>query len=984
LAIALAAAGTASVRAAQPPAQDPTRHYGKTVTGVRMEIEGRGTPLPQFQTLVSVRPGEPLRQEDVRATLSRLSALPGFEPNVHAEVNETPGGVEIVFHLDPRHPVDSVDLRGDTGMTPDELRRLVNQRYGGVPTGIPPVNVERTVQQMLVDRGYPRASVLATTEETHDPDRATLVLTVTAGPLARIGTVRVTGAPPIDEETILNRVGARQGDPYRRRSIIDALEDIENDLRQQGYFEAETRQLPAFRDDGVTVDLTLEIEAGPRVRLEFTGDPPPGNWKDLVPIERERSADVDIVNDAQRDLEAALRNDGYRNARVTVAREEAPGSGVLVITYAIARGPRYRLLRVDVPPNLSVPEQTIRELLGLKDGEVLRENRVQEGRARVYQEYLSRGFYQVSVAPEYEEPGTTTGRGEPLMIVRPNITEGPRATIRDVRFAFTSGNLVPEPAVREVMQSTPGEPFIRAEALADALRIEDFYRNLGFRTAMVSVAIPPSESQTDVTLMYTVDEGPRVVVSDIVVVGNQNASTGVILDEITLRPGEPFGAAAELESRRNLLALGVFRNVQILEQGRLPGESQTTLIVSVEELPSNVVGFGFGVEAGRRPRTAIGGGLEDHLEIAPRGMFEIGRRNLGGRNRSVNFFSRIALKPRTAPGDPERDGRGFGFSEYRVTATYNERRAFRTATDLLIGVTSEQAVRTSFNFIRRGANAEFLRRLTGAVNVYGRYSLDFTRLLDERIPPDEQPLIDRAFPQVRLSLLSTGAIWDRRMPNALDPTRGTFSSFDVEVALRGLGSEVGYAKVFGQVHAFRELRLGRPVVAAARAQVGLAKGFARQVPVLDGSGQPVPGPNGEPLFDTITDLPASQRFFAGGSNTVRGFQLDRLGVPEVLNANGLSNGGNGVVVLNLELRNPIGRLFDRELSGVVFLDAGNVFRRAGDVDLGRLRTAWGLGARYDSPLGSVRLDFGFKTARNVVGGQRERAWEYHLSFGQAF
>ena len=980
-AMVLLAAGGASARAAQ--AQDPTRHFGKTVTGVRIEIEGRPAPVPQFQTLVSVRPGDPLRQEEVRATLSRLSVLPGFD-QVDAVVNETAGGVEIVFRLDPRHPVDSVDLRGDTGLPAAELRRLVNQRYGGVPTGIPPATVERTVQQMLVDRGYPRAAVGATTEETHDPDRATLVLTVDAGPLARIGTVRVTGAPPIDEQTVLERVGVRPGEPYRRRAVIDALERLENDLREQGYFEADTRQLPAFRDDGVTVDLTLEIEAGPRVRLEFTGDPPPDNWEELVPIERERSADVDIVEDARRDLEAALRNDGYRNASVAVRREEAPGSGVLVITYAIARGPRYRLLRVDVPPKLSVPEQTIRELLALKDGEVLRENRVLEGHARVYQEYMNRGFYNATVAPEYDEPGTTTDRGEPLMIVRPNITEGPRGTIREVRFTFPSGNLVPEPALRDVMQSAPGEPFIRAEALvADVLRIEDFYRNLGFRTARVSVT-PLSESQTDITLIYTVDEGPRVMVSDIVVVGNNETSINLILEELTLRPGEPFGAAAELESRSNLLALGVFRNIQILEQGRLPGESQTTLIVSVEELPSNVFGWGFGVEAGRRPRTAVGGGLEDHLEIAPRGLFEIGRRNLGGRNRSVNLFSRIALKPRTAPGDPERDGRGFGFSEYHVRATYNERRAFRTATDLLIGVTSEQAVRTSFNFIRRGANAELFRRLTREVNVYGRYSLDFTRLLDERIPPDEQPLIDRAFPQVRLSLLSTGAIWDRRMPNALEPTRGTFSAVDLEIALRGLGSEVGYAKVFGQVHAFRELRLGRPVVAAARAQVGLAKGFERQVPVLDASGQPVPGPDGGPLFGLITDLPASQRFFAGGSNTVRGFQLDRLGVPEVLNANGLSNGGNGLVVFNLELRNSLGRLFDRELSGVVFLDAGNVFARAGDVDFGRLRTTWGLGARYDSPLGSVRLDFGFKTTRNLVGVQRERAWEYHLSFGQAF
>jgi outer membrane translocation and assembly module TamA len=342
------------------------------------------------------------------------------------------------------------------------------------------------------------------------------------------------------------------------------------------------------------------------------------------------------------------------------------------------------------------------------------------------------------------------------------------------------------------------------------------------------------------------------------------------------------------------------------------------------------------------------------------------------------------LKPRSAPGDPERDGRGFGFSEYRVTGTFTERRAFRTATDVLISATSEQAVRTSFNYIRRGASAEMLRRLGQQINVYGRYALDFTRLLDERIPPEEQPVIDRLFPQVRLSTVSGGAIWERRQPNVLAPMRGTFSSVDTEVAIRAIGSEVGYVKVFGQVATFHAIRVGRPIVVAARAQLGLAHGFERRLVAVDEDGNPILDPDGQPIVEVLEDLPASQRFFAGGGNTVRGFQLDRLGVPEILNEDGLSNGGNGLVVFNLELRNTLGRVFGRDLTGVVFVDAGNVFERASDLDLSRLRGTWGVGGRYDSPLGPIRLDIGFKMDRMVFKGLRESGWEYHLSFGQTF
>jgi outer membrane translocation and assembly module TamA len=69
---------------------------------------------------------------------------------------------------------------------------------------------------------------------------------------------------------------------------------------------------------------------------------------------------------------------------------------------------------------------------------------------------------------------------------------------------------------------------------------------------------------------------------------------------------------------------------------------------------------------------------------------------------------------------------------------------------------------------------------------------------------------------------------------------------------------------------------------------------------------------------------------------------------------------------------------------VGFLDGGNVFARAGDFDLARIRGAAGFGVRADSPLGAIRLDFGFKLSRRTIAGQRESGWEYHLSIGEAF
>ena len=105
---------------------------------------------------------------------------------------------------------------------------------------------------------------------------------------------------------------------------------------------------------------------------------------------------------------------------------------------------------------------------------------------------------------------------------------------------------------------------------------------------------------------------------------------------------------------------------------------------------------------------------------------------------------------------------------------------------------------------------------------------------------------------------------------------------------------------------------------------------------------------------------------------------------EILNENGLSNGGNAMFVLNVEFRSIVGQIFRRNLTFVWFADTGNVFQRVGDLDLGRLRTAVGVGVRYDSWIGPIRVDFGFKTDRMFFAKATERRWEIHLSIGEVF
>ncbi len=389
---ALVALGTATRAAA---ADDVSQFVGRVVTSIAIDLSGQPAP-EEVRSLVTVQKGTPLSLEAVRQSVQSLVSVGRFE-SVEVVASGEPDGVSLVFTLVPRRLIESVAFTGDTGMSADDLTRRVKQRYGVIPTSIQPEAVERTVKTFLVDEGYLRATTNATIGESPDPDRAVVVVDVHAGPRAIINAVEITGTSPVSNAAILQQTGTAKGTPYRPQAIDDALVRMRETLRSERYYEAEAivEGDPTVSADGTSVDLVLHVEAGPIVLGPFfTGDPPPhGSADDLVPMKLEHSVDDDLLDDAKAGIEALLRIDGYLKASASYTKTPSPQG--LVVSFAIARGPLYRIGKLDVTGTAGLPLDVVRRLLNVSPGDPFSKDKINAGILQLGLEYGKRGYFEM-------------------------------------------------------------------------------------------------------------------------------------------------------------------------------------------------------------------------------------------------------------------------------------------------------------------------------------------------------------------------------------------------------------------------------------------------------------------------------------------------------------------------------------------------------------------------------------------------------------
>lgn len=188
-------------------------------------------------------------------------------------------------------------------------------------------------------------------------------------------------------------------------------------------------------------------------------------------------------------------------------------------------------------------------------------------------------------------------------------------------------------------------------------------------------------------------------------------------------------------------------------------------------------------------------------------------------------------------------------------------------------------------------------------------------------------------------------LWLLRISKTCCETKITYKRYTS--ATRLFGSDVNFVRYFGQFNAYA--RLSDSLVYVFGLRIGLSKGLGQEM------------------------IP-SEKFFAGGGTTIRGYGKNEIGPLDPLT--GLAEGGNAVLILNQEVRFPL----YKRLSGAAFLDIGNVYSAISDFDFFNVRQAAGFGLWYNTTFVLFRVDWCFKLDRKPG----EALSRIFLSIGQAF
>jgi outer membrane protein insertion porin family len=557
--------------------------------------------------------------------------------------------------------------------------------------------------------------------------------------------------------------------------------------------------------------------------------------------------------------------------------------------------------------------------------------------------YHSQGYFEAAVKLEKLQ----YLRDDRFVDIIIGIAEGQPTIVSDVELSKSA--VLDMEAVKKKLMTKRNRPFNPSLLETDKYMLKNECSKRGYPAALATDSLAFHDHE--VAVYFAVDPGPKIRIDRVTIKGNRMTRDGIIIKEITFKEGEVFNLDKLLESRRNLFDTGLFTEVELKPEHIDLKRKTVDISARVRERKSTYIEFGFGV-----------GNV-----LGSRALAEWGDRNLFGTGRKIRLKAQYSFD---IFKDYQVSLRKLKFRKKyaRYDGEFNQRHLF--GTKVLTGLNAfyeEDATVEPIDIKTLGASVIANRRMS-------RYTDLFLSFSHERITR-ELPDLPR---EKSTSRILSGSITRDKRDFILNPTSGSYRSLRLQIAGGLLGGDNDFYTMSLAIQKY--IRLGRRSVVALRLRTGYADAF---------------GPSAS------KGVPIENRFFTGGSNSVRGYKENSLGPKgsvvessSALASSGVT-GGRVLLLTNVEMRLPLPLLSRFNVSGAFFVDGGNVWGslravKARDFRLQvskdavsdeDYRYSVGMGLRYNTPVGPIRLDYGIPVKREAG---MDKLGRFHVSLGQIF
>lgn len=723
-----------------------------------------------------------------------------------------------------------------------------------------------------------------------------------------ITAVNIQGLERVSEQLVRSKVEVKPGDAYNARAIA---RDIRR-LYELGYFSI-IKADAAESGDGVAI--TYIIEEKRRIdEIKIVGNKKIRD-RNIRAVLSWREGDAFVAEGYDEERDAILnlyQSKGYPNAHVDIVVEETGPSRVR-LTYDIEEGRKARIHRIEFAGNEALSDRQLKKAIKTRRswwfiGGRYKEEQFEEDLQRILDKYGDVGRLEAAIT---RSDFDYLNNGKKLDITL-QIQEGAEYSVGSLEIA--DNYVFDTDEIERLLKVKENDVHNKSQVKADADLVTKGYSDSGYVRAAVTPQVTLDREAKKTHIVHRIDEGDLKYVREVRITGNAVTRDDVIRREILTVPGERFDGTLLEASERRLDALDFFDNVRFNLDDVQEDDRYSNLLIDVEEGKTSYWNFGMGYST------------EEAFNV----YSELRFRNFDVKNPPTFSGGGQQFQIRTSLGqrrteyslaftDPEFLGRplAFGFDIFDESYEYSGG--------------------TDYTEDTQGVQIRLGKILSP--HLTARTALRY-RNLDITDSEWEQFSI---YEQLRGGDTTVSSIWGlnrNTVDSKRDPSKG--SVHDIELEIAGLAGDNSFYKIQHDSTWYWPLGEKQKWVLSYRTREGYAAGFG----------------------DT-SDVPLADRFFVGGSTTVRGYrhrdigpQAPRysiMGFPLPFIGDDVRIGGEIRLVNNLEIKYKLTDIFRL----YAFTDAGGAWLDTSDFG-GDIKASVGIGFGVDIPkIGPIRVDYGY-------------------------